>query len=78
MTAIAPAAWYPDPDNATLQRYWDGAKWTEHRAPAVASTQTMIVNRGTNHAFHLVMTIVTFGLWLPVWIIVAIVNAVAA
>jgi hypothetical protein len=28
----------------------------------------------TNHAFHLVMTIVTLGVWLLVWIIVAIVK----
>lgn len=30
----------------------------------------------TNHAFHLLMTVFTVGLWLPVWITVAIVNAV--
>lgn len=23
--------------------------------------------RHTSHAFHLIMTLVTFGLWLPVW-----------
>lgn len=28
-----------------------------------------------NHALHLVLTIVTFGLWLPVWIILAIANS---
>jgi len=30
-----PADWYPDPDNTTLLRYWDGARWTEHTAPRV-------------------------------------------
>jgi hypothetical protein len=30
----APAAgWFPDPENAGQIRYWDGAAWTEHRAP---------------------------------------------
>ncbi|MGC4934795.1 DUF2510 domain-containing protein [Gordonia sp. DT30] len=29
-----PAGWYADPNNAALQRYWDGAQWTEHTAPA--------------------------------------------
>ena len=29
-----PANWYPDPQNPTLQRYWDGSAWTEHTAPA--------------------------------------------
>ncbi|WP_440712091.1 DUF2510 domain-containing protein [Gordonia sp. FQ] len=28
-----PAGWYPDPNGAPLQRYWDGAAWTEHTAP---------------------------------------------
>jgi hypothetical protein len=25
--------WYPDPEQAKTQRYWDGKKWTEQRAP---------------------------------------------
>lgn len=25
----APAGWYLDPDEAPLQRYWDGSAWTE-------------------------------------------------
>jgi hypothetical protein len=29
-----PAGWYPDPHGQALQRYWDGAAWTEHTAPA--------------------------------------------
>ncbi|WP_237341925.1 PH domain-containing protein [Williamsia soli] len=28
-----PAGWYPDSSNALIQRYWDGAQWTEHTAP---------------------------------------------
>ena len=31
-----PAGWYPDP-NGEGQRYWDGAAWTEHTAPAAAA-----------------------------------------
>jgi hypothetical protein len=28
------AAWYPDPDDPEHKfRYWNGARWTEHRAP---------------------------------------------
>lgn len=30
-----PAGWYPDPEQAQTQRYWDGATWTEQRAPMV-------------------------------------------
>ena len=24
------AGWYPDPQNASMKRYWDGSAWTEH------------------------------------------------
>jgi hypothetical protein len=29
-----PAGWYPDPNAAGTQRYWDGGQWTEHTSPA--------------------------------------------
>jgi hypothetical protein len=29
-----PAGWYPDPSDAAAQRWWNGAQWTEHVAPA--------------------------------------------
>lgn len=32
-----PAGWYPDPEMAGTQRYWDGSVWTEHRAPAAVT-----------------------------------------
>lgn len=35
-TDLSPANWYPDPDDGTHLRYWDGAKWTEHQAPVAA------------------------------------------
>lgn len=31
--SAAPAGWYPDPEMAHTKRYWDGAQWTDHRAP---------------------------------------------
>ncbi len=31
-----PAGWYPDPDGAGGQRYFDGQSWTDQRAPAGA------------------------------------------
>lgn len=27
------AGWYPDPSDPSLLRYWDGAAWSDHRAP---------------------------------------------
>lgn len=32
-TPSAAPGWYPDPDDASQQRYWDGARWTEQRQP---------------------------------------------
>lgn len=34
----------------------------------------VVYNSGTNHGLHLLLTILTCGLWLPVWIIMIIVN----
>ena len=28
-----PAGWYEDPDDAALQRFWDGSRWTSSRMP---------------------------------------------
>lgn len=33
-----------------------------------------IVTKKTNHVLHLILSIVTLGWWLPVWLIVAILN----
>ncbi|MFD4422831.1 DUF2510 domain-containing protein [Agromyces sp. NPDC058484] len=30
---VAPAGWYPQPDGTFGQRWWDGARWTEHTSP---------------------------------------------
>jgi hypothetical protein len=35
----------------------------------------VVYNNGTSHGLHLILTIVTCGLWLPVWIIMTIVNS---
>jgi hypothetical protein len=29
----AAANWYPDPEDSTRLRYWDGERWTEHFSP---------------------------------------------
>ena len=69
-----PAGWYHDPTSG-LQRWWDGTRWTENFAPTVIAPVHVTMVRGTNHTFHLIMSLVTVGLWIPVWIIVSIANS---
>lgn len=33
-----PPGWYPDPEDQTTQRYWDGTTWLDIPAPATQST----------------------------------------
>lgn len=33
-----PAGWYPDPTDASWQRWWDGIGWTEHAVPAASAS----------------------------------------
>jgi peptidoglycan/LPS O-acetylase OafA/YrhL len=32
-----PPGWYPDPNDAGQQRYWDGNQWTDNYSPAAAA-----------------------------------------
>jgi threonine/homoserine/homoserine lactone efflux protein len=89
MNAPAPLpGWYPDPSGAPGQRYWDGQQWTAVPPPPVqqpivinnvvgsnmAAPTPVFVRTGPNHALHLVLTLLTCGMWAPVWLIVSIVS----
>jgi hypothetical protein len=39
-----PAGWYPDPNDPSSQRYWDGSQWTENRTPAGARAGEVATN----------------------------------
>ena len=73
--------WYPDPSGAPTHRYFDGQQWTHYAPPpsivinnTVGAQAPVIVTSGPNHALHLVLTLLTCGMWLPVWFIVAIAS----
>jgi hypothetical protein len=84
----APAGWHPDPYGTPNLRYFDGEQWTAHitapqpmpqyapapaPAPGIAVAVAVSNGRGgPNHALHAVLTLLTIGLWLPIWILVAI------
>lgn len=79
-----PAGWYPDGSGAT--RWWDGQQWGPH-APTTQQAQQpaqqqqpVYVNSYTqpkrvNHVLHLILSILTLGLWVPVWIIIAMAKS---
>lgn len=56
-----------------VQRYWDGAQWTDHTAPT-APVPTSVV-QGPNHVLHLILSLLTFPLcggWLWIWLFIAL------
>lgn len=71
-----PPGWYWDTASG-LNRWWDGYAWSNAYQPPVMQqpAPVVVVKSGTSHGFHLLMSIITFGLWIPVWIIVTIANA---
>lgn len=38
-----PQGWYPDPNDATILRWWDGTQWTSHTHPRVQDAPTSVV-----------------------------------
>jgi hypothetical protein len=84
---ITPPGWYTVADGRAL--WWDGDRWvvvppaTQTAVVAVtpaalpAQVTTTLTVR-TNHLVHLILTVVTLGLWAPIWLAVAIRNARAS
>ena len=72
--ATAPAGWYEIGNGA--RRWFDGHEWTGHFAPVL--TLAVAVERPIappNHGFHLIMTIMTIGMWSLVWLTLLAVQA---
>lgn len=83
--AIAPN-WYPDPTSPGLMRYWDGARWTDQRAAPTPQATAVVYNNVQVHGrgggdsllgLHIVLTILTCGAWLPIWLLIEIIKAIA-
>ncbi len=79
----APAGWHPDPQSPGILRYWDGTGWTEHRAAGGPQATAVVYNNvtatssGSDAGMHLILTIFTCGMWLPIWILIEIIRAVS-
>lgn len=80
---VTPASWYPDPVSPGVVRYWDGLRWTEHRQAATPVATATVYNNvhvsdhGSDAVLHLLLTIFTCGLWLPIWILIEFVRAIS-
>jgi hypothetical protein len=59
-------------------RYWNGAYWTaEEATPSTVtnnSPRAVAETSEPNHLLHLILTICTCGLWLPVWLAVTLLD----
>lgn len=78
MTRPPPSGWPPGPSGTQGNPHWNG---TRHAgggaAPSTAADDDPVWaarSSGPNHAVHLVLTIGTCGLWLPVWLTVTLLD----
>jgi len=85
--AQASPGWYPYGDGTT--RWWTGVNWVASSIlqdngprPAASEPQPRMAfvvppqRAPMNHTFHLIMSLITLGLWLPVWALIAVLRAV--
>ena len=42
----------------------------------IKALQLLSKKKSTSHVLHLILSLVTVGLWIPVWIIVALSNSI--
>lgn len=58
-----PAGWYPDPQDATRSRWWDGMQWTDHQsAPYVAAAAPAVLKAPEGTSWN------TVWIWLTVFL----------
>lgn len=75
--APPPPGWYPDPGAVNTMRYWDGRAWTAQSAPMMPPQPPVVIAApaGVNHLIHLILTLVTCGMWAPVWLLIAMLDS---
>lgn len=69
MEQTTPAGWYPHPLGLGKEAFWDGQQWQFSRLNNL-HTEQPAKRKPVNKTLHLVLTIVTLGLWMPIWTIV--------
>ena len=79
VVASAPAGWYDVGDGS--RRWFDGRRWTDHYAPVPTlvpelDAEPVKTHFRTEHGFHLIMVVMTLGMWAPVWAGVTVCNVI--
>lgn len=76
-----PPGWYAV--DAHTERWWDGVQWGPQARPRVVRQAPAPVAHGriitrspirTSHTFHLLMTVLTCGMWAPIWFLTTVLN----
>ena len=63
----------PEERSAILERYVTYATQAGWKVVSQTATQAQLVRgKHTSHLLHLILTIITLGIWLPVWIGISI------
>jgi hypothetical protein len=64
VTQTPPAGWFADPDDPSQLRYWDGTRWTDHRAPKPETTTDQLTRAGGELADGIARGFTAFGSWV--------------
>jgi Protein of unknown function (DUF2510) len=70
-----PAGWYPDEDEPTLRRWWDGVAWTEYWAPATQPHPVLVEKAQDAAEPYEPQVIMIFKPTAPVWVATVLVTA---
>jgi hypothetical protein len=66
-TAAARRGWYSDPWQTDALRYWNGYGWTGRARPL--EPVTLVTYPPGDTFTNLALTVLTCGLWAPVWMV---------
>jgi hypothetical protein len=64
MTQTPAAGWFADPEDPAQYRYWDGAAWTDHRAPRGPSATDQLNQAAADLASGLDRGFTAVGSWV--------------